>query len=301
LTFPAGCAYIPPAANQKDEDRTIIASSTIITFRAHGDTLERLAIEAHTFDEATLQMPQGVYTSFRLYPGRRMIRLARHLDRLVHSGDMLGTALSVTPGDLRAMLRRAVEESGIDVPVVRVTIPFDSPDVALFALTPFVPPPEPLYTEGAHVITVALQRRLPRAKDSRFVAARREALHALLNGAYEGILRSPGGELLEGSSSNFYAVLDGVLRTAGEGIVLAGVARSLLLDVAPDVLPVDFAPVRMADLPRLTEAMITSSSRGVMPVVRIDDVTIGAGIPGPVYHQLAGRYQARLESELEPL
>jgi branched-chain amino acid aminotransferase len=246
-------------------------------------------------------MPDGVYTSFRLYPGRKAMRLARHLDRLVHSGDMLGAALRVTPDYLRAMLRRAVEESGIDVPVVRITVPFDSPNVVLFALTSFTPPLELLYTEGAHVITVALQRGLPPAKDSRFVAARREALRTLLNGAYEGILRAPGGELLEGSSSNFYAVLDGVLRTAGEGIVLSGVARSLLLDVAPDVLPVDLTPIRTADLPRLSEAMITSSSRAVMPVVRIDDVTIGAGIPGPVYHQLAGRYQARLESELEPL
>lgn len=245
-------------------------------------------------------MPHGVYTTFRLFSGRRVMRIDRHLSRLAHSADVLGTALCITPDYLRVMLRRVVKESGIEMPVVRITIPFDSPDMAIFVLIPFVPPPEHLYTEGAHIITVDLQRNMPRAKDSRFVAVRKEALRALLNRAYEGILRNPGDELLEGSSSNFYAVLNGVLRTAGEG-VLAGVARSLLLDVAPDVLPIDFTPVRVSDLPNLSEAMITSSSRGVMPVVRIDDVTIGAGMPGPVYQQLAGRYQARLENELEVL
>jgi len=228
------------------------------------------------------------------------MRIERHLDRLASSGDILGTRVGVGPDYLRLMLRRAVVESGMDVPVVRVTVPFDSPDVVFFDLIPFTPPPAHLYSEGARVVTVDLQRDLPRAKDSRFVAARREALRALLNGAYEGILRSPGGDLLEGSSSNFYAVLDGALRTAGEG-ALDGVARSLLLDVAPGVLPVELMPVRISDLARLSEAMITSSSRGVMPVVQIDDVIIGAGTPGPIYRALAERYQARLESELEPL
>ncbi len=83
--------------------------------------------------------------------------------------------------------------------------------------------------------------------------------------------------------------------------MLEGVARSLLLEVAPRVLPVVLEPVTLADLPRLSEALITSSSRGVVPVVQVGEVAIGSGAPGPMTARLRAEYDAQVEAELEPL
>ena len=52
------------------------------------------------------------------------------------------------------------------------------------------------------------------------------------------------------------------------------------------MLPIDEHPVSLADLPRLSEAFITSVSREILPVVAIDAVTLGTGAPGPLTRRL---------------
>ena len=83
--------------------------------------------------------------------------------------------------------------------------------------------------------------------------------------------------------------------------MLEGVARSILLDVAPGVLPVTLTAPHVDQLPLITEAMLTSSSRGVVPVVEVGGERIGTGRPGPLTLQLGAAYDARVESLLEPI
>jgi branched-chain amino acid aminotransferase len=272
----------------------------VITFRAQGSDLVRLDIRADTLDDATLQCEHGVYTVFRLYPGRRVFRVGAHLDRLRDSAALLGKPFAVSGDWLRDVTRRAVEESGIEVPRVRLTVPFAAPDSALVMLEPFPGVPPALYEEGVRVDLVSLKRDLPRAKNSQFIEQRKQLAAHKAEGAYELVMVNGDGFVREGSGSNFYAVLDGQLFTAAED-VLEGVARGVLLDVAPAVLPVRFDAVHRDDLPRVSEAMMTSSSRGVLPIVRIGDMRVGDGRPGPVYARLRARYDAQVESELEPL
>jgi branched-chain amino acid aminotransferase len=216
------------------------------------------------------------------------------------SAQLLGFPFRHSDTELRTAVRQAVEASGFEMPRVRLTIPFAEPDSALILLEPFSPPPAEVYERGVRVNLAYGQRQMPRAKDSRFIEARRRLVVEHDGGAFEVILCREDGALLEGTSSNFYAVLDGTLRTAGEG-VLEGIARSVLLEVAPAVLPVVLESVQVDDLPRLSEAMLTSASRGVIPVVQIEGTIIGDGRPGPFTAQLRARYDQQVEQELEPL
>jgi hypothetical protein len=104
------------------------------------------------------------------------------------------------------------------------------------------------------------------------------------------------GAVLEGLSSNFYGVLAGVLRTEQER-VLPGVTRSLVIELAVGLLPMAPVPVRREELPELQEAFLTSVSRGIVPVVRIDDVVVGGGHPGPATQELMRRLAERVEQE----
>jgi branched-chain amino acid aminotransferase len=117
----------------------------------------------------------------------------------------------------------------------------------------------------------------------------------------EALMIDPDGRLLEGLSSNFYAVLEGVLWTAELG-VLAGITRQAILDeVRQANLPLHLEGLPLAELPRASEAFISSASRGVLPVCRIDSLVIGSGTPGPLTRQLGQRYQARIERDLEEI
>lgn len=275
----------------------------VIIYRAHGEGLQRLDIDANTLDEATLKSAHGIYTVFRVYPARRVLRFQRHLDRMRRSAELLEQPYRVEDAWLRAVTREAVvagEAEGIHAPRVRLTVPFDAPDTALITLEPFAPPSDKLYEAGIKVVLVTAQRESPRAKNSEFIERRRQLEAGKPPDAYEVILCSEDGAILEGVGSNFYAVLNGELRTAEQG-VLPGIARGMLLEAAEGVIPVSLTPVRRDDVARLSEALLTSASRGVLPIVRIGDQVVGEGSPGPVYRALRARYEAQMALELEAL
>jgi branched-chain amino acid aminotransferase len=95
-------------------------------------------------------------------------------------------------------------------------------------------------------------------------------------------------------------VLGGELRTP-ETKMLRGIARGIVLEVAPAVLPINLEPIHVNDLVHIDEAMLSSASRRVMPVVKVGEVTVNGGKPGEVYRQILDRYDARVEAELETL
>ena len=109
----------------------------------------------------------------------------------------------------------------------------------------------------------------------------------------------PSGEVLEGLSSNFFAIRDGVLITPDEGI-LPGLTRSLILDEAQKAgIPVRFEGLPVGDLRSLDEAFISSTSRAVLPITTIEGQPVGTGSPGPITQQLGALYRARLQPEIQ--
>ncbi len=267
-------------------------------FKAHNHTFEPLDITAATLDEATIKTGHGVYAVFRTYEGRRVLRLADQLERIRTSAALLGMPYHLRDDDLREAVRRALDASGPGLWRVRVTVPYAEPDSAIIALEPFTPPGPEIMECGVRVGLSTMRRENARAKDSRFIELRRQL--QIDQGMYEVLLTGEDGCILEGTTSNFYAVRDGKLYTAANG-VLHGIARRILLEIAPTILPVVYEPVCVADCPLLSEAMISSASRGPLPVVEIGGVTIGTGRPGPIFAALRAAYDARVEQELEPL
>ena len=76
-------------------------SDPVVVFRARGDTLTRLPVEAASLDEATLLTGHGTYSVFRLYPGRRVLRIGCHLERMRRSAVGLGHPYPLTDEWLR--------------------------------------------------------------------------------------------------------------------------------------------------------------------------------------------------------
>jgi branched-chain amino acid aminotransferase len=91
------------------------------------------------------------------------------------------------------------------------------------------------------------------------------------------------------------------LCTARDDILL-GITRQTVIDLARGRgLPVQYQPLKRDDLTALAEAFITSSSRGIVPVIQIDNVTVGEGRPGPVTEELMDAYAAYVREHAEPI
>ncbi len=167
----------------------------------------------------------------------------------------------------------------------------------LVLVKPLAMPNPQLYREGASLATVSQRRNAPghvppEVKSGNYLSSVLALSAARRRGAYEALMLDLHGQLCEGASSNFFAVIGGRLctppRSAG---ILAGITRGVLLKLASGHgIPVSEEPLSLVDALAAEEAMITSSIRGVMPVTTIDKHPIGSGRPGPITRRLMHHY-----------
>lgn len=172
----------------------------------------------------------------------------------------------------------------------------DAPRLVVLVKPLAMPNPQ-LYREGASLATVSQRRNAPghvppEVKSGNYLSSVLALSAARRRGAYEALMLDLHGQLCEGASSNFFAVIGGRLctppRSAG---ILAGITRGVLLKLASGHgIPVSEEPLSLVDALAAEEAMITSSIRGVMPVTAIDKHPIGGGRPGPITRRLMHHY-----------
>ena len=251
----------------------------------------------------------GVYETLRTY-NRQPFLLDRHLTRLRASADRL--ALEVPPTD--ATLETRILETMHDVnPGGEVTIrmlvtrgvgeltydPVACPRPTIVIIArPHTPIPDTILRDGISVVVASVLRNHPRSVDPSIksnnllnnVLAMQEAIR---QGAYEAILLNHRGELAECSQSNLFAVRDGVVLTPPlDAGLLEGVTRNFLFEVGADIgVPVREAVLRYADLEQVDELFITSTTREVIPVVRVGERPVGSGHPGPIASRLLTRFR----------
>ena len=250
-----------------------------------------------SFSELAGIEPEGVYTVARTYSRIRAIGLKAHIDRLEESAGLSGLSLTLDRVRLRAGLRSLLHQTGYPETRFRITIPFGEPGSVLLAAEPLKPVPDVLRREGVSTATCFISRPVPRAKLNAWLAQRKAIRESLPSGCYEGIILTEDGHLKEGLSSNIYVVLQGRLHTAEEE-VLHGITRQIVLSLARHHIPVSHDLIHVRSIHNLDEAFITSSSREVLPIVRIDDIVIGSGKPGPTTVRLAREYRSWVEANL---
>lgn len=239
--------------------------------------------QAESVAEASSRLPPGAYSTVRTHGGRGIVRFASHLQRLEESVALQGHPATIDRDAARRLVSAALDSTAHPQSRLRLTY---APPRLFVSVEAFVPLPRSLYEEGVACVTLpAVHRDQPLVKDTRFIDTAGRAYRGLPAGAHEGLLLARDGSVLEGLSSNFFAILDGALHTEEER-VLAGITRALVLEVAEAQMRVVRRGVLQADLSRVQEAFLTSTSRGILPVVRIDDAPIGDGSVGPATRQL---------------
>jgi branched-chain amino acid aminotransferase len=256
---------------------------------------------AESMADAANKEPQGVYTVGRTLNRDQVLLINEHFNRLERSAQLENINAHLDRPKLRQALRQLIDQSGYTESRFRITIPRDMPDQPIITLEAFKPLPEEIYENGVRVATVGVARRNPVAKTTEWVTTRKTVIEAFPPGIYEGILTSPDGALLEGTTSNFFAVKDDTLRTADDSSVLSGIARRILLNVAKAVLPIQEKPIHLEELGTVSEALLTSASRGVVPIVEIDGQTIGDGRPGRYSTVLRQLYNDWSSVYMEPI
>jgi branched-chain amino acid aminotransferase len=283
-------------------------STPVYTWRLTAAGLDPLLFQPAptSLDAVSMLLPQGVYTTFRTYAGcRRVIGLPDHLGRLEESARGAARAYTgVSPQEvaldqprIRQALRQALQQrtgaaAGCEA---RVRLSLDlsrHPNTLYLSVEELRPQPAAVYTRGVRLASSGLRRRNPRLKETHFLKENQSLRRSLPLGIFELLLFDDQDRVLEGMTSNFFGVRRGEVLTAGEG-VLPGVTRRIVLELIRQAgIPLQLTALPRGALAELDEAFITSSSRGVVPVVQVDRQVIGNGAPGPLTHRLGQDYES---------
>jgi branched-chain amino acid aminotransferase len=262
---------------------------------------------------------EGVYEVIRTY-GQELFLVGRHFRRLRASASMIALDAGMSDAALEGIVKETIAAyrggagdgaRGGEV-LARVLLtrgigemsydPTKSPHPSLVVIVkPLVPPPASAYERGVAVSLVSVVRNHPASVDPRIksnnllnnVLAMQEALRR--GPFFEAILRNFRGELAECSQSNLFLIKDGAARTpALDAGLLAGITREFVEEVGVEAgIPMVDAVLRDDDLFGADEAFLTSTSKEIVPIVRVDDRVIGSGRPGPITLRLLDAYRRK--------
>ena len=256
-----------------------------------------------TLDAVTTHLPGGAYTTFRTYDHNKVIRLDDHLGRLEETAQLAHKPVALERLGLREALCIVIDEYSDDMDLrIRVVLDLEVAPGEIYFMSELLKTPVPeAYHSGVRVITCQLQRDNPKAKLTASIPIADKIRGQLPTGVEEALMVDEAGRILEGLTSNFFAVKGGELWTNEES-VLSGITRSLVLVEAVRIqLPVNFNSITITEIPDLEEAFITSSSRGILPVKQIDRILIGNGNPGPITVRLMDCLEDRIRNELQEI
>lgn len=245
-----------------------------------------------TLDGVTRQLPQGLYSTFRTFGGsQKVLGLQSHLDRLFLPAATKEIEPSLSVGELRQGLRILLQPYKPDEVRIRICLSLsDQPGQVFVILEKLKPIDEKIYQQGVNVVTAHIDRENPRIKSTSFIQKSAELRRSLLSNDIYEVLMLQDDRVLEGLTSNFYALLDSHIITAKDGILLGVTRRVVLRLTQKKEIKIEYRPLRIAELPRISEAFITSSSRGVVPVVKVDGLPVGQGVPGKISVSLRRAY-----------
>lgn len=252
--------------------------------------------QATTLDGITRALPQGFYTTFStLSHGTKVLGLKAHLERLYNPAREKGIIPAVDKLTLR---KRIAEFARLNLPQesrIRIILTKDTGAVYI-GIQPLEPISKSIYEAGVSVITTELARQSPRIKDTGFISDSIDLRKQVGKDVFE-VLLVKKGKILEGMTSNFYAIKGKTLFTAQREILL-GVTRRVILRLARGRgVPIRYRSPKIDE--NFDEAFLTSSSRGVVPIISIDNKSVGQGRLGKWTELLSKEYQAYVKERSE--
>ena len=271
----------------------------------NGTYLER-QFASISVDDLGLLRGYGVFDFIRTYKGRPFL-LEEHLVRLQQSAKEINLHLPFSFDTLKRTVLELLKKNALRESTIRIivtggrTVDGLHPSTrtpSLIILVDKLPNIKPsVFKQGVKLITTPYSRFLPRAKTLDYVSYTRLLDECKGNSAYN-ILYTKNNMILEAATCNFFAFKHNQLVTANRN-VLAGITRQVVLDLAKGEDNIVERALHINELKECSEAFLTGTTQGIVPVVQIDDQVIGTGKVGTKTKRLMAKYSSYIRSFIE--
>jgi branched-subunit amino acid aminotransferase/4-amino-4-deoxychorismate lyase len=163
-------------------------------------------------------------------------------------------------------------------------------------VTPVQPLAAKYYQRGAAVVTVEVARYLPEVKSINYLPGIRAQQQALkINPESIEAIYRVNGRVVEGTRSNTFIFKSGRWITPADELLL-GITRAQVIKLIEAEGELEYRNISLDEYYGADEIVITSSTKEVIPVVRVDAVTIGSGEPGENSRRLMRQWRELTES-----
>ncbi|MFH2060895.1 MAG: aminotransferase class IV [Pseudomonadota bacterium] len=239
-------------------------------------------------DDLSILRGFGVFDIMRTFNHKPYL-INEHIQRLLNSATGIGLSLPWSKKDLIQIVLQTLGKNNLSCEAnIRIIItggsstdffyPQGKPRLIIL-VTDMNQLPDTWYTNGVKVITRYQERTLPDAKVISYVAAAMALQEAEKQNAIEAIYVNRKKQVMEGTTSNLFAIFNGILITPKVG-VLKGITRQAVITLSKNICTIKEKPIKLEDLLKADEVFLTGTNKGVIPVIQVDDTIIGNGIVG---------------------
>lgn len=262
-------------------------------------------------EDRGFQFADGIYEVIQVVGGRTFA-FDPHLDRLEDGASVMRIPVPLTRSQFHEVGRKLIRENQVEDGIIYIQLtrgaakrlhafPAECEPTLVMLSRNTNPPANELRARGADIVMVPDNRwGLCYVKTVGLVPnimAKQKAVEA---GALEAVFLRDG-LVTEGSSSNVFAVRDGILWTHPLANILPGITRQIVIDLSRQAgLEVREQAFSLDWFLDSDEVFLTGTQMTVMPVARVDGRTIGTGTPGPVFQQVWSLFTEYHQQNLMP-
>jgi len=253
--------------------------------------------------DLALQRGYGIFDFFKT-KDHRAIFLDDHMDRLFHSTEKMRLPLRKTREELKALLAELMKRNNIADSGIKITLTGGySPDGYMLSKPNLIITQTPLVlakemnTAGISLITYPHQRQLPDVKTTDYLMS--IWLQPLIQSkGADDVLYHKDGIVGECPRANFFILTKEDELLTPSSNILKGIVRKHTLDIYSKRGSASERDITLEDVRQCKEAFITSSTKNVLSVTRIDGEPVGSGQPGEISHWLWKEIQSRINQTI---
>ena len=272
----------------------------------NGEFLPLERAQIHVSDLA-IQRGYGIFDFFRVKGGVPLY-LEDYLDRFYRSAATMGMEGVIERSALKEVVNQLIRRNGVDEAGMKLILTGGySPDAYhpvqgnfLVSQHPLVLPSSAQVEEGISIITYPYRREIPEVKTINYIMGV-WLLKKMKEAKAADVLYHRDELVSEFPRCNFFIVTaKGTLVTPANHI-LHGITRMRVLEVAGSACPVEVRDLKLQEVYEASEAFLTSTTKSILPIVKVDNRLIGTGKPGSVILNLGNLLRQRERAELQKL
>lgn len=260
----------------------------------------------------------GLFEGIRAYNGR-VFALNEHVDRLYDCAKAILLTIPLSKQEMKDVVLECCRRNDLRDAYIRLVVtrgygdlgldPRKCPKATVICIADKISLyPEAMYRDGLSVITVATRRNIPegvnpRIKSLNYLNNILGKLEANLAGVGEAIMLNNDGYVAECTGDNIFIVKDGVFLTPPSYVgALHGITRLTAMKlIETKGHQVKEQPFTRFDVYTADEVFLTGTAAEVIPVVKVDGRTIGAGVPGKLTQEVMRTYSNFVNQQGTPI